>query len=98
MPLRDVTGDVTRANAREDRWATSTRIPRQDHNRASDDAWITCGEATRGCYKRRLAEADEPTKEPMPSWMFEEVQEPGAPVDSPGGPDLASVLASVKGV
>ena len=40
--------------------------------------------------ERRLAEAEGPTKEPMPSWMFEEVQEPDVPVDSSGGSDLSS--------
>ncbi len=30
----------------------------------------------------------------MPSWMFEEVQEPGVPLDSSGGPDLTSVPAA----
>ena len=44
--------------------------------------------------ERRLAEAEEPTKESMPSWMFEEVQEPGVPLDSSGGPDLTSVPAA----
>ena len=44
--------------------------------------------------ERRFADATEPTKEPMPSWMFEEVQEQGVPADSSGRPDLTSVPAA----